>query len=169
MFIGFHHRRHHKHPHRFHPLPNFTCVLRNCYFYGCFLVDFYSKCTTGFVVPKFYFYLINIYKNMVAISRKMKFRTHRRSRVGGRRPTSVCSSLKSSSDCSDDTRCKWNAKLSKCRKAYVKYGPTKRQAEKMLNCAVHTTKEECSKDKCLWGDFGSLKFCTSFAPKKYRL
>ena len=107
---------------------------------------------------------------MVAISRKMKFRTHRRSRVGGRRsPTSVCSSLKSSNACSDNTTCKWNAKLSKCRKSYVKRGPSKRQAEKLINCSAQTTKEECSKNKCLWGDFGSFKVCTSFAPKKYRL
>ena len=88
-------------------------------------------------------------------------RKRKQSLVGGH-PRSVCPTLTSAQNCSDITICKWNAKLSKCRKASVKR-VSKRQAVKTLKCMSYTTKHECDKNKCLWGGmFG----CTSFAPIK---
>jgi hypothetical protein len=49
---------------------------------------------------------------MVAISRKLRA-LRRRSRRGGAR----CSALKSDVDCKANAECKWDAKLSKCKKA----------------------------------------------------
>lgn len=95
----------------------------------------------------------------MAISRRLKSRIHRR---GGRPPRSVCTTLLSAEDCSDVTICKWNAKRSKCRKAPVKR-VSKRQAEKTLQCMSSKTKEECDKNKCLWGN---MVGCTSFAPRQ---
>lgn len=51
---------------------------------------------------------------MVAISRRL------RARVGGRPPYSACTGLKSVDDCTENVECKWNYKLSKCRKALAK-------------------------------------------------
>ena len=99
----------------------------------------------------------------MAISRRLHNR--RRSRIGGRPSRSVCPTFKSAEECSDITICKWNAKSSKCGKAPVKR-LSKSQAKKTLKCMSSKTKQECDKNKCLWGD---MLGCTSFAPRQAKL
>jgi hypothetical protein len=66
----------------------------------------------------------------MAVSKRL-----RRSRIGGRPPRSACPSLQSESDCAGNgnTDCKWNAKLSKCRKAPAKRASKKRVVKEIMS------------------------------------
>ena len=61
-----------------------------------------------------------------------RFLTRRRSR-GGRPPQYSCPTLKSETDCAGKAECKWNASLSKCRKA-----PAKRISKKISSSPNET-------------------------------
>ena len=95
-----------------------------------------------------------------------KTQRKKRSRaLSGGHPRSVCPTLKTADGCSDVTICKWNSKLSKCRKAPGKRTSV-RQAEKTLKCMSYATKHECTQNKCLWGNGLG---CTAFAPRPRRV
>ncbi len=88
----------------------------------------------------------------------MLSRKNRRSQKGGY-TCSVCPTIKTPEGCSEITICKWNKKLSKCRKAPVK-STSKKYQKKTLECMSLKTKEDCDKNNCLWG----APFCVAYAP-----
>jgi hypothetical protein len=64
---------------------------------------------------------------MPVTRRRSRSRSRSTSRVGGGGPRSVCPGLKSEVNCKENAECKWNVKLSKCRKA-----PAKRATKKIV-------------------------------------
>jgi hypothetical protein len=100
---------------------------------------------------------------MATTRRRARSRSRSRSRVGGGGARSACPALKSEVDCKGTAECKWNTKLSKCRKA-----PAKRASRKNAKSVYQAKFIEIENDKIMKGlNDGTMTMNPNYKDKKY--